>query len=160
MNKDRIMWFGRYEGWLRLLARGVRDGDAQCIDKAVRLFDLMLPDKCVVVPMPSHMGQAKNMLHVAERLCGRFGGRVLRNALRSDPHESSCAQKLDGRMPAPFRAFCRPIDADDEHLRGGVFVIDNVICTGVTASAALSAMDCAGYGDVAKVCTIAMSAWR
>ena len=64
MNNQNMIWFGRYEGWLRMLAHGVKDYDDNCIGKAAKLFDLMLPDGCVVVPMPSHDGMPRQMVRV------------------------------------------------------------------------------------------------
>ena len=48
MKNNRITWFGRYEGYLRMIARGVRDNNPSCIECAAKLFDLMLPDATVV----------------------------------------------------------------------------------------------------------------
>lgn len=153
MNKSNLIWFGRYEGWLRLLARGVKDYDEECIRKAARLFDLMLPDGCVVVPMPSHTGEARQMLAVANAMPGN---RYVYNVLACDSHESCYTQKKDGFTPAPFRMWCKPWVLPDSH--GEVYVIDNVICTGTTAGAAIRAFS--ALGDEAKVCAIAYSPWR
>lgn len=153
MNKQSMIWFGRYEGWLRMLANGVKDYDEECIKKAARLFDLMLPDGCVVVPMPSHEGVPMQMLAVAVRMPGN---RRVVDMLRCDLHESSYTQKKDGFTPAPFGMWCKsrmlPEGSAD------VYVIDNVICTGTTASAAIRAFD--AIGVKARVCAIAYSPWR
>ena len=160
MNSNRAFWFGRYEGWLRLLAHGVKDGDADCIRKAARLFDLMLPDVCVVIPMPSHNGRAEKMMDVAKAIPGR--GRFRVAALFSEPHERSYDVKKDGLVPAPFKTWCDPAllrAAPEDAVRGGLFVIDNVLCTGATAGSALAAMDRAGRGP-ARVCALAACSWR
>ena len=153
MNKQGMIWFGRYEGWLRLLARGVKNYDEECIRKAARLFDLMLPDHCTVVPMPSHTGEALQMLAVSNAIPGN---RYVADALRCDKHESSYTQKKNGFTPDPFGMWCesRKLPTDG----GEVYVIDNVICTGVTAGAALHAFD--AIGVKAKVCALAYSPWR
>lgn len=159
MNRTMI-WFGRYEGWLRHLAKGVKCRDAECTKKAAALFDLMLPDHCIVVPMPSHMGLSCAMLDVANAL--PKGKRFIMNALESEPHESSQSQKKAGFAPAPFNMKfdpaalerCPKVDFD-----GGIYVIDNVLCTGVTATAAIKAIqDYSGLD--AKVVTIAYATWR
>lgn len=159
MFNDRIIWFGRYEGWLRLLAKGVKAGDAQCWEKAARLFDLMLPNRCVVVPMPSHDGTPGYMSSVSAALPGN---RYVAHALRCDPHESSYDIKKSGGIPRPFNAWFNKTclrRAPEEDRKGGIYVIDNVICTGITAGAALLAVKLA-TGREAIVCTLAYSTWR
>ena len=153
MNRQNMIWFGRYEGWLRLLAHGVKDGDAECIRKAAILFDLMLPNGCVVVPMPSHTGEARQMLAVANDM---LGNRHVVDMLSCDSHESCYSQKKDGFTPAPFEMRCKPWMLPKRCSE--VYVIDNVICTGVTACSAIRAFD--AIGVKARVCTLAYSPWR
>jgi len=158
MNKQNMIWFGRYEGRLRLLARGVKYGDSECIIKAGRLFDMMLPDRCIVVPMPSHLGDARQMLEVADRMPGR---RFVMDALTCEPHESCYDQKKDGYAPSEFNMSFNTSKLEmvpKEDLNGGIYIIDNVICTGVTASAARRAV--AMHGLASVVCAIAYSPWR
>ena len=164
MNKSNMIWFGRYEGWLRMLAHGVKDGDVACIDKAAKLFDLMLPDRCIIVPMPCHLGAARYMLEVADRMPGR---RFVMDALTCEPHESCYDQKKDGYAPSDFNMSFNTTKLFDtskmgmvpkEDFNGGIYIIDNVICTGVTASAARRAV--AMHGLASVVCAIAYSPWR
>ena len=159
MNRNMI-WFGRYEGWLRYVAKGVKYRDAECVRKAASLFDIMLPDHCVVVPMPSHMGLAGCMLEVANAL--PQGKRFIMDSLESEPHESSQSQKKAGFAPTPFRMKFHPAALEQcpkADFDGGIYVIDNVLCTGVTATAAIKAVqDCAGLD--AKVVTLAYATWR
>lgn len=145
--KDRMIWFGRYEGWLRWLCKGVKDGDSDCIKKSAKLFDLMLPDECVVIPMPGHLGSAKQMLNIGEELAKLNPCRVLCDCLYSDPHEPNYLQKKDGTpmsISMGVRIFYDDIEGDNDK-----FIIDNVIASGVTASAALKAI------PEAMVCAIA-----
>jgi len=144
MNTDRLIWFGRYEGWLRHLARGVRDMDGECLKKAARLFDIMLPDNTTVVPMPSHNGRADAMLKVAIAT-----GRRVADCLSCDPHESNYSQKQDGYTPHEIR-----MRVEGAKPTGDVFVIDNVIASGVTAAAALAAL------PNAHICALAYSPFR
>lgn len=158
MNKQNMIWFGRYEGWLRMLAHGVKDYDEECIRKAARLFDLMLPDRCVVIPMPAHTGEARQMLDVANAIPGN---RYVANALKCDPHESCYVQKQCGTTPYEFEMHFDPRrlkHIPKEDYNGGIYIIDNVICTGVTASAARRAV--AMHGLASVVCAIAYSPWR
>lgn len=151
MNKSNMIWFGRYEGWLRMLAYGVKDRDEGCIRKAAKLFDMMLVDECVVIPMPSHTGEARQMLSVANLLPGR---RIVVDALRCSPHESNYTQKKDGFTPSDIDMWCGSLPK----LGQPVYIIDNVICTGVTAGAALRAVKNAGAD--AMVVALASSPWR
>ena len=94
------------------------------------------------------------MLDVA-RLC-TGGGRVLDAGLTCESHPSSCEEKRAGFTPLPFHAFWNPATEAAKSGRVPVFMIDNVVCSGVTAACALSAIAPAE----AKVCTLAMSVWR
>lgn len=137
---DRVMWFGRHEGWLRWLAHGVKDGDEECVRKAAGLFDLMLPDECVVVPMPSHEGRSSVMWDVAEAMRQRAEtrkGRWFEDCLRCFAHPSCYEQKKLGLVPAPFSMWLEHEIATTMP----VFVIDNVVASGVTAQCALAAFD-------------------
>lgn len=158
MNHHNMIWFGRYEGWLRMLAHGVKDGDAECIKKAARLFDLMLPDRCVVIPMPAHTGEARQMLDVANAIPGN---RYVVNALTCDPHEPCYIQKKLGTAPYEFEMHLnkrRLKHIPKEDYNGGFYIIDNCIATGVTAAAARVAVGAAGIPST--VCAIAYSPWR
>jgi hypothetical protein len=145
--KDRTIWFGRYEGWLRWLCRGVRDGDCECIKKAAKLFDLMLPDECVVIPMPGHAGFALQMLDIVHELHKLNKHREWLDCLYSNTHVPNYLQKKYG-VPSPIsmgvRSIYKGIEGD-----GQKFILDSVIASGVTASAALEAM------PEAMVCAIA-----
>ena len=159
-----MIWFGRYEGWLRMVARGVRDGDRECIRKAAQLFDVMLPDKCIVIPIPSHTGRADRMLDVASVLSTMSANRKVFDALRCLRHESNYSQKKYGALPSVIQMW-----VDLRYLKVAdsfkaltsdipIYILDNVICSGVTASAALHA-----FKDIAPnamVCTLAYSTWR
>lgn len=150
MINDRIIWFGRYEGWLRHLAHGVKDGDADCMRSAAKLFDLMLPDDCSVVPMPSHEGRATTMLTVATLMANLSARRVVCDVLRCEPHLPSYVQKKAGMAPGEIKMCVEPPCA----CLGRVFVIDNCVASGATAAAALRAI------PDATVCALAYSPWR
>lgn len=150
MKNNHITWFGRYEGYLRMIARGVRDNNPKCIECAAKLFDLMLPEGARVIPMPSHHGSACQMLSVVRKLVEKRGDITAYDILKCDPHESNYSQKKY-TTPAPINMrLSMPINFDGV----GVFVLDNVVCTGVTASAALKVL------PDATVVALAMSSWR
>ena len=155
MKNNHITWFGRYEGYLRTIARGVRDNNPKCIECAAKLFDLMLPEGARVIPMPGHYGSARQMLSVVRKLVERRGDITVYDILKCDPHEANYSQKKY-TTPAPIKMFLDRKDLDVECVNYGadMFVIDNVICTGVTASAALEVL------PDATVVALAMSSWR
>ena len=150
MNNNHITWFGRYEGYLRTIARGVRDNNPKCIECAAKLFDLMLPEGARVIPMPGHYGSACQMLSVVRKLVERRNDITAYDILKCDPHEANYSQKKYA-TPSPIKMhLSTTINFDGV----GVFVLDNVICTGVTASAALEVL------PDATVVALAMSSWR
>ena len=155
MKNNHITWFGRYEGYLRTIARGVRDNNPRCIECAAKLFDLMLPEGATVVPMPSHFGTSVQMLSVARQLKKRRKDIRVLDFLRCEPHESNYSQKKY-TTPAPIKMFLdgKNLNAECVDYGANMFVIDNVICTGVTASAALEVL------PEATVVALAMSSWR
>ena len=150
MKNNHITWFGRYEGYLRTIARGVRDNNPNCIECAAKLFDLMLPNGARVIPMPGHHGSACQMLSVVRKLVERRGDITAYDILKCDPHEANYSQK-EYTTPAPIKMYLSSAINFDG---AGVFVLDNVICTGVTASAALEVL------PDATVVALAMSSWR
>ena len=155
MKNNHITWFGRYEGYLRTIARGVRDNNHNCIECAAKLFDLMLPEGAIVVPMPSHYGTAIQMMSVARQLKKRRNDIRVWDCLECEPHEANYSQKKY-TTPAPIKMFFDEKKMCGECVNYGanMFVIDNVICTGVTASAALEVL------PEATVVALAMSSWR
>lgn len=155
MKNNHITWFGRYEGYLRTIARGVRDNNPRCIECAAKLFDLMLPEGAIVVPMPGHFGAPVQMLSVAWQLWKRRKDIRVLDLLRCEPHVSNYDQK-EYTTPAPIKMFFDEKKMCGECVNYGanMFVIDNVICTGVTASAALEVL------PDATVVALAMSSWR
>ena len=150
MNNNHITWFGRYEGYLRTVARGVRDNNPRCIECAAKLFDLMLPEGARVIPMPGHHGSACQMLSVVRKLVERRGDITAYDILKCDPHEANYSQKKY-TTPKPIKM---RLSTAINFNGVDVFVLDNVICTGVTASAALEVL------PDATVVALAMSSWR
>lgn len=150
MKNNHIIWFGRYEGYLRTIARGVRDNNPKCIECAAKLFDLMLPEGAIVIPMPGHYGSACQMLSVVRKLVERRKDITAYDILKCDPHEANYSQKKYA-VPKPIRM---RLSTENNFYSVGVFILDNVICTGVTASAALDVL------PDATVVALAMSSWR
>ena len=150
-----LLWLGRHEGWLRYIAHGVKDGDEQCIERAAKLFDIMLPNECIIVPMPSHVGHATTMASVCMGIISR-SGRTYLNILRCAEHESSYSVKKDGMEPEDYEMWLAIADGWRPSI--AVFVLDNVICTGVTATAAIRAFKSKGID--ARVLALTRATWR
>ena len=153
MKNNHITWFGRYEGFLRTIARGVRDNNPKCIEIAATLFDLMLPSNAIVIPMPGHLGQAQQMKTVALELAKRRTDIKVLDFLRCVPHEANYSQKKY-TTPAPVEMYLASDRNIATYAGSGVFILDNVVCTGVTASAALEVL------PNSTVVALAMSSWR
>ena len=150
MKNNHITWFGRYEGYLRTIARGVRDNNPKCIECAAKLFDLMLPEGARVIPMPGHHGRACQMLSVVRSLVERRSDIAAYDILKCDPHTANYIQKKY-TTPEPIKM---RLSTEINFNGVGVFILDNVVCTGVTASAALKVL------PDATVVALAMSSWR
>lgn len=125
-----MIWFGRYEGLLKSLCHGMKEHDADCCRSAAYIFCSLLPTNAIVCPMPSHKGYPTYMAKVCEYVSEIRKDVVVWDGLRSAPHDSSYGLKKVGVRPdAPvmFTIGERPF--------GNIFVLDNVIATGMTASA-------------------------
>jgi predicted amidophosphoribosyltransferase len=155
MNNNNLLWLGRHEGWLRYIAHGVKDGDEQCIERAAKLFDIMLPDECIIVPMPSHVGYATTMTSVCLEIASK-SDRAYLNILRCAEHESSYSVKHDGMEPEDYEMWLAIADGWRPCMP--VFILDNVICTGVTATSAIRAFKSKGID--ARVLALTRSTWR
>lgn len=146
MDRD-ICWLARHEGWHAEIARGVAAGDTQCIEVAAKLFDLYLPGGAVVVPMPSHGGYAEEMLSVAEQMKSR----LVWNILKAKPHESSRSQKMDGFSPLRIEMWMDRVLEGWYPQNTDIYIIDNTVVTGATASSALEAFRKEGWTNVKVV---------
>jgi len=127
--------FGIYRKGLRHLARRLKDGKPSAIMRTAELMAKELPNGSVVVPMPSHLGRATVMLSVALRIAElRHDIRVI-DALEVAQHQGMYVAKRSGnRLPhLTMRLIC-----DLPSLP--ICVIDNVIDTGTTFSAAQAAL--------------------
>ena len=135
-NSSHIICLGNHSEWLAMVAHGIKDCRTWCKEKAARLFDLMLPGDCYIVPMPSHSGPPIQMFDVAYMLERMGKGRKVYKCLFTLPHKSSYEAKKDGD------------DIDIEMMLVGhappddlpTYIIDNVVCSGKTAGAALKVL--------------------
>ena len=138
-EKYNILWLGRYEGFLRALCQGIKDHDLDSCRMAAKFYDEMIPFNSVVVPMPSHSGKAEQMLSVCVYLQMRRPDIEVVDMLCCKPHTSSREEKINGFMPQPITMMMN--DKRPKHnVNSHIFIIDNVVASGVTANAALKAM--------------------
>lgn len=121
---------------LRSLAHRVKDGDAEAIADAGRRLAVIMPPDAVLVPMPSHTGEPTTMRLLADAIAANANGAKVVDALRSNAHESNYAQKKRGEEPAEIEM--RKVADIPENAE--VYIVDNVIDTGATYSAAMKAI--------------------
>lgn len=147
----KVISFGKYQGSLRILARGIRSGDADCIAFAAKLFSAMLPERSAIIPMPSHEGRSKGMLAVAREIRRARPDISVFDCLEAEPHMSCYSQKKIGLEPCPvkMRLRSRPPSAKRK-----TFIIDNCACTYATAGAAWKVM------PTASLMVVAVAKWR
>ena len=121
---------------LRSLAHRVKDGDAEAIAEAGKRLAVIMPPDAVLVPMPSHTGEPTTMRLLADAIAANANGAKVVDALRSNAHESNYAQKKRGEEPAEIEM--RKVADIPENAE--VYIVDNVIDTGATYSAAMKAI--------------------
>lgn len=133
---------GDYTGERRNLARMVKRNDPTAIAVAARILSGMLPKGSIVVPIPSHNGGQSYNLHTCRILEERYGHTML-DCIRSTEHESLRSVKHrelhEGRpkgslMPKPEELgmyLAQPVTTKKK-----ICLIDNVIASGTTATAA------------------------
>ena len=122
-----------------LLARRLKtEGDnGALVDEAARRLLPFLPRGCVVIPMPSHLGEPTYMGAVADRIRELRPDLVVSRCLGCRPHEGMYKSRKEERDVA----------AEDLRMKARWWpcsktpvVIDNVIASGATARAAEDAL--------------------
>ncbi|MBR5432643.1 MAG: hypothetical protein IK119_09755, partial [Bacteroidales bacterium] len=128
-----------YRGRMDRLARQVKTGDDTALDEAASLLAPLVPDDAVLVPAPSHVGMATDMLELARRVARVRGGLPVADVLKSEPRMSQyVAKKLHGHA---LDASELGIYKDGDLPKGKLpVVIDNVVNSGNTAKACIDAL--------------------
>lgn len=118
---------------VRGLARKVKSRDPKVIERAAELMAPLIPQNAVLVPAPSHTGDATDMLDLANAIA-RITGSDVADVLKSEPRESQYKSKKEkGR---PITSADMGITLTGELPEGKMpVVIDNVIDSGNTAEA-------------------------
>lgn len=147
----KVIALGKYGGFLRALAHGVKDGDEDCLYFAAKAYADILPRKSAVVPVPSHTGRATTMLKIARIIRSIRPDISVFDCLECEPHLSSHFQKKMGWEPAPIkmRLRCRA-----PSVKRHTYILDNCACTYATAGAAASLL------KSADLMVLAVAEWR
>jgi len=136
---------GGYRGKLQKLAHGVKSRDPKVIAEVADLMAPIIPKDAVLVPAPSHGGEATDMLDLANAISERTGAPVA-DVLKSKERGSQYDAKKAGK---PLSTVDLGITIDGKLPEGKLpVVIDNVVDTGNTAEACVRAL---GKGIVASL---------
>lgn len=125
---------GNHNGQLRQLAHDVKK-DNNAVLKAAKLMSLYITPKSILVPIPSHTGDATYTYDMAVAIAKEKGAKVV-DALQCFPRESCHDAKLQHRDISNKVWFYRIADVPDHD----IVLIDNCVATGHTADAARKAL--------------------
>lgn len=118
-------------------AHAMKNGERWAIYKAAEAMAKYIPTNAVIIPIPSHTGNATYTLELAKRIARATNAEVL-DALKCEPREMLYNLKKQGKRPTPRQMGFYLVRSIPENKR--VIIIDNVVATGTTAAAALMAV--------------------
>lgn len=134
-NGPGLYSVGSYSDFRELCHR-LKSGDSLAIQEAASIIssELAFPEDSILVPMPSHLGYATDMISLAECI-SRMTGIPFLDAFQGNSRHSVYVAKKHGQiLTAEELGFRLKADIPDG-LRP--LILDNVIATGLTAYAAL-----------------------
>ncbi|MBQ3827042.1 MAG: nucleotidyltransferase domain-containing protein, partial [Prevotella sp.] len=134
-----VLAVGSYKSRLGTLARNIKTGDEESIEKAAELIAPLISfEVAVLVPAPSHDGHATDMLKLCEAI-SRISGHQVLDILEGDARESQREVKLSTGVPLTAKQLGIRLKGE---LPFGVMpvVIDNVVNSGNTAEACIQAL--------------------
>lgn len=120
----------------RETAHAMKNGERWAIYKAAEAMAKYIPTNAVLIPIPSHTGNATYTLDLAQRIARETNSEVL-DALKCEPREMLYKLKKQGRKPTPRQMGFYLVHSIPEGKN--VIILDNVVATGTTAAAALMA---------------------
>ncbi len=141
LRDGNYFYCGEYydaSGLYREMAHGLKRGDDSAIDTASKQMAKMVPPNSILVPVPSHTGNADSTLKLANAIAKITGSDVV-NALKGKSRRSLYEMKKNGeKIDSDYLGFYldRPIESGKN-----IIFVDNVIATGTTANAALATVD-------------------
>lgn len=118
-------------------AHAMKNGEHWAIGKAAEEMAKYIPSNAVLVPIPSHTGNATYTLELAQRIARKTTAEVV-DALKCEPREMIYNLKKQGRKPTPKQMGFYLVRSIPENKR--IIILDNVVATGTTAAAALMAI--------------------
>ncbi len=136
---------GGYRGKLQHLAHGVKSRDAKVIAEVADMMAPLIPKDAVLIPAPSHTGEATDMLDLAQAISERTGAPVA-DVLKSEERGSQYeAKKIGKAMSSTELGISKQGELPEDKIP---VVIDNVVDSGNTAEACVQAL---GKGIVASL---------
>lgn len=122
------------------LAKEMKHGNSLAIAIAAAEMERYIPNNAVLVPMPSHQGFATYTLELARRI-GELTQTEVCDTLKGNPRQSLYLLKRQGKNPkkTKFGFYLAEAVPTDKQ----IIIIDNVVATGTTATAAANVVgDC------------------
>lgn len=118
-------------------AHAMKNGENWAVLKASQEMAAFIPSNCVLIPMPSHTGAATYTLKLAQRIARMTSAQVL-DILKGARRETLYNLKKQGRhiLPKKLGFYLTEEPPTDKH----ILILDNVVATGTTATAAVQAV--------------------
>lgn len=113
----------------RDLAHRVKNGEVSAIRQMAKELATKIPKDAVIVPMSSRTGRATNMLSVANEIA-KINGNTVADIITGAKRESLYEAKKKGKDISKINL---GLKLRGNIPQGKIYVIDNVIATGVTA---------------------------
>lgn len=125
-------------GLYREISHEIKQGDDNAIAIASEQMAKLVPPDSILVPIPSHNGNANATLKLANAIASITGSQVV-DALKGKSRESLYELKKKGvKVDSDYLGFF----LGKELPKGkNIVFVDNVIATGTTANAALKTVD-------------------
>jgi hypothetical protein len=142
----RIECVGAYSHLLKDIAKGMALGDDESIRIGARLLAQFVKADSAIVPMPGHLGWADWSLTLAYAMKQNVYACVM-NCLSCEPHDRRSSQVGWREPPIMTCHLGRDNLAWINKSAQSLVVIDNVVTTGGTASAAVKALVEAGVNE-------------
>lgn len=132
------------------ISHNLKDFDRSALYTAAYDMLPLIPPESVLIPIPSRTGLARDTLALAQEIVWLQSNLDFRNShhgievmdvLRGNARTSQYAHKFNAGVSLPFSAFgTRVVSGVSIPEDRPIVLIDNVLATGVTAAAAVSAL--------------------